>query len=83
MLLRFLRYAFLEFSLVFLSCFSTQLVAVNLYFCFLVLQLPNTEVWFQRPKDIVRKLLSGDLDLGIVGLDIVSEFGQVNYLYLD
>lgn len=52
-------------------------------FC-LVRQLPNTEVWFQRPKDIVRKLLSGDLDLGIVGLDIVSEFGQVNdVIYLD
>jgi ATP phosphoribosyltransferase len=49
-------------------------------------QLPNTEVWFQRPKDIVRKLLSGDLDLGIVGLDIVGEFGQVNdiiIIYLD
>ncbi|KAL0694540.1 hypothetical protein Bca4012_061720 [Brassica carinata] len=43
-----------------------------------LLKLPNTEVWFQRPKDIVRKLLSGDLDLGIVGLDIVSEFGQGN-----
>ncbi|KAH9685276.1 ATP phosphoribosyltransferase 2 [Citrus sinensis] len=40
-------------------------------------QLSNLEVWFQRPKDIVRKLLSGDLDLGIVGLDTVSEFGQV------
>ncbi|CAI0387539.1 unnamed protein product [Linum tenue] len=39
-------------------------------------QLSNLEVWFQRPKDIVRKLLSGDLDLGIVGLDIVSEYGQ-------
>ncbi|RID44878.1 hypothetical protein BRARA_I01643 [Brassica rapa] len=39
-------------------------------------QLPNTEVWFQRPKDIVRKLLSGDLDLGIVGLDTLSEYGQ-------
>ncbi|GMH06748.1 hypothetical protein Nepgr_008588 [Nepenthes gracilis] len=38
--------------------------------------LPNLEVWFQRPKDIVRKLLSGDLDLGIVGLDTVSEYGQ-------
>jgi ATP phosphoribosyltransferase len=36
------------------------------------------EVWFQRPKDIVRKLLSGDLDLGIVGLDILTEFGQGN-----
>ncbi|KAE8009018.1 hypothetical protein FH972_005476 [Carpinus fangiana] len=41
-------------------------------------QLSNAEVWFQRPKDIVRKLLSGDLDLGIVGLDTVSEYGQDN-----
>ncbi|KAK7328319.1 hypothetical protein VNO77_22422 [Canavalia gladiata] len=41
-------------------------------------QLSNMEVWFQRPKDIVRKLLSGDLDLGIVGLDTVSEYGQSN-----
>ncbi|XP_022149018.1 ATP phosphoribosyltransferase 2, chloroplastic isoform X2 [Momordica charantia] len=41
-------------------------------------QLSGLEVWFQRPKDIVRKLLSGDLDLGIVGLDIVSEYGQGN-----
>ncbi|KAK8629817.1 hypothetical protein V6N13_078643 [Hibiscus sabdariffa] len=41
-------------------------------------QLSNVEVWFQRPKDIVRKLLSGDLDLGIVGLDTISEYGQGN-----
>lgn len=41
-------------------------------------QLPTLEVWFQRPKDIVRKLLSGDLDLGIVGLDTLSEYGQEN-----
>lgn len=41
-------------------------------------QLSNAEVWFQRPKDIVRKLLSGDLDLGFVGLDTVSEYGQDN-----
>ncbi|KAF6169815.1 hypothetical protein GIB67_034207 [Kingdonia uniflora] len=41
-------------------------------------QLSNLQVWFQRPKDIVRKLLSGDLDLGIVGLDTMSEFGQVS-----
>ncbi|KAF3452623.1 hypothetical protein FNV43_RR03056 [Rhamnella rubrinervis] len=41
-------------------------------------QLSNLEVWFQRPKDIVRKLLSGDLDLGIVGLDTVSEYGKEN-----
>lgn len=45
---------------------------------FHTLQLSNLEVWFQRPKDVVRKLLSGDLDLGIVGLDIISEFGQVS-----
>ncbi|GKD90518.1 ATP phosphoribosyltransferase 2, chloroplastic-like protein, partial [Tanacetum coccineum] len=41
-------------------------------------QLANLEVWFQRPKDIVRKLVSGDLDLGIVGLDTLSEYGQGN-----
>nr|XP_043620429.1 ATP phosphoribosyltransferase 1, chloroplastic-like [Erigeron canadensis] len=41
-------------------------------------QLANLEVWFQRPKDIVRKLVSGDLDIGIVGLDTVSEYGQGN-----
>ncbi|KAL8217834.1 hypothetical protein R6Q57_021207 [Mikania cordata] len=41
-------------------------------------QLLNVEVWFQRPKDIVKKLVSGDLDLGIVGLDTVSEYGQGN-----
>lgn len=44
---------------------------------FLHCQISNLEVWFQRPKDIVRKLLSGDLDLGIVGLDVLTEFGQV------
>ncbi|CAH9073816.1 unnamed protein product [Cuscuta europaea] len=41
-------------------------------------QLSNLEVWYQRPKDIVRKLISGDLDLGIVGLDTVFEYGQEN-----
>lgn len=41
-------------------------------------QMANMEVWFQRPKDIVRKLVSGDLDLGIVGLDTVCEYGQGN-----
>ncbi|KAL2904711.1 ATP phosphoribosyltransferase 2 chloroplastic [Bienertia sinuspersici] len=40
-------------------------------------QISNLEVWFQRPKDIVRKLLSGDLDLGIVGFDTVNEYAQV------
>lgn len=42
-----------------------------------MLQISNLEVWFQRPKDVVRKLVSGDLDLGIVGLDTVMEYGQV------
>nr|GMD36254.1 ATP phosphoribosyltransferase 2, chloroplastic-like [Ipomoea batatas] len=42
------------------------------------MQLQNLEVWFQRPKDVVRKLVSGDLDLGIVGLDTVYEYGQGN-----
>ncbi|KAK4405027.1 ATP phosphoribosyltransferase 1, chloroplastic [Sesamum angolense] len=40
--------------------------------------ISNLEVWFQRPKDVVRKLVSGDLDLGIVGLDTVKEYGQEN-----
>ena len=50
------------------------------YFCLLLtaVKLTNLEVWFQRPKDIVRKLLSGDLDLGIVGFDTFSEFGLVS-----
>ncbi|GJT14806.1 ATP phosphoribosyltransferase 2, chloroplastic-like protein [Tanacetum coccineum] len=39
-------------------------------------RLANLEVWFQRPKDIVQELVSGDLDLGIVGLDMLSEYGQ-------
>lgn len=46
------------------------------------MQLSNLEVWFQRPKDIVHKLQSGDLDLGIVGFDTVSEYGQVNIVKL-
>ncbi|KAL6560693.1 ATP phosphoribosyltransferase 2, chloroplastic [Orobanche gracilis] len=41
-------------------------------------QISNLEVWYQRPKDVVRKLVSGDLDLGIVGLDTVMEYGQGN-----
>ncbi|CAL9131040.1 unnamed protein product [Musa acuminata var. zebrina] len=41
-------------------------------------QLSNLEVWFQRPKDIVCKIQSGDLDLGIVGFDTVCECGQGN-----
>lgn len=37
------------------------------------LQLPQLEVWFQRASDVVRKLVRGDLDLGIVGADMFAE----------
>jgi hypothetical protein len=40
-------------------------------------QLKNVEVWFQRASDVVRKLRSGDVDMGIVGYDMVREYGQV------
>lgn len=36
-------------------------------------QLPGLEVWFQRATDVVRKLLYGDVDLGIVGYDMLAE----------
>ena len=42
-------------------------------------QLPGLEVWFQRASDVVRKLRSGDVDLGIVGYDMVCEYGEVGY----
>lgn len=45
------------------------------------MQLANLEVWFQRPKDIVRKMVTGDIDLGIVGLDTFSEHGQVRMTF--
>lgn len=44
------------------------------------MQLKDLEVWFQRESDVVRKLRSGDVDMGIVGYDVVAEFGEVgNY----
>lgn len=39
-------------------------------------QLPGLEVWFQRATDVVRKLAYGDVDLGIVGLDMLAEIGN-------
>lgn len=39
-------------------------------------QFPDVEVWFQRASDVVRKLRTGDLDIGIVGLDMFSEFAE-------
>ena len=34
------------------------------------------EVWFQRATDVVRKLISGDIDIGIVGYDMLREIGN-------
>lgn len=39
-------------------------------------QIPALEVWFQRASDVVRKLRSGDLDLGIVGGDMFAELAD-------
>ncbi|CAD7695781.1 unnamed protein product [Ostreobium quekettii] len=36
-------------------------------------QLPGLEVWFQRASDVVRKIKTGDVDLGIVGYDMFAE----------
>lgn len=55
--------------------FLALVYSLHKFIC--LLQIENLEVWFQRPKDVVRKLVSGDLDIGIVGLDTVSEYGQV------
>ncbi|RMZ55983.1 hypothetical protein APUTEX25_004407 [Auxenochlorella protothecoides] len=41
-----------------------------------LLRMPGLEVWFQRATDVVRKLLYGDVDLGIVGADMVAEIGN-------
>ncbi|EFJ12242.1 hypothetical protein SELMODRAFT_158178 [Selaginella moellendorffii] len=43
-----------------------------------ITELQNLEVWFQRESDVVRKMLAGDIDLGIVGYDVVAEHGQDN-----
>lgn len=39
-------------------------------------QIPGLEVWFQRASDVVRKLRLGDVDLGIVGLDMFEELAD-------
>ena len=40
------------------------------------MQLPHLEVWFQRATDVVRKLVYGDVDIGIVGFDMFSEIAD-------
>lgn len=52
----------------------------NIYACKFWLQLKNVEVWFQRASDVVRKLKSGDVDMGIVGYDMLREYGEVRIL---
>eukprot|EP00741_Cyanophora_paradoxa_P016904 tig00020943_g16325.t1 len=34
---------------------------------------PNLQVWFQRATDIVRKVMDGDVDFGMVGYDLIAE----------
>lgn len=36
--------------------------------------MPNLEVWFQRPADIVRQVRNGDMAFGIAGYDTVAEY---------
>ena len=38
--------------------------------------MPGLEVWFQRASDVVRKLMYGDVDIGIVGYDMLAEIGD-------
>lgn len=38
--------------------------------------MPQLEVWFQRASDVVRKLSYGDMDLGIVGMDMFAELSH-------
>ena len=38
--------------------------------------MPDLEVWFQRATDVVRKLLYGDVDIGIVGYDMFREIAD-------
>lgn len=40
--------------------------------------MPALEVWFQRASDVVRKLVYGDVDLGIVGYDMFTEIAGTN-----
>jgi len=40
--------------------------------------VPGMEVWFQRATDVVRKIVSGDIDIGIVGYDMLAEIAYNN-----
>ena len=46
-----------------------------------IASMPQLEVWFQRPTDIVRQVRAGVIDLGIAGYDTLAEYqGQANQL---
>eukprot|EP00249_Psilotum_nudum_P003054 c16373_g1_i1 orf=238-735(+) len=42
--------------------------------------MDNVEVWFQRENDVMRRIRTGDIDLGIVGYDTACEYGQVLFV---
>jgi ATP phosphoribosyltransferase len=42
-----------------------------------MVQFDNMEVWFQRASDVVRRLRAEDVDLGILGKDMFTEYGEV------
>lgn len=45
--------------------------------------MPQIEIWFQRPSDIVRQVRNGDVELGIAGLDTVAEYrGTANEIII-
>ncbi len=37
-------------------------------------EIPHLEIWFQRSADVARKVRDGDVDLGIIGFDTMSEY---------
>ncbi len=39
-----------------------------------ITEIPHLEVWFQRSADVVRKVRDGDVDLGIIGYDMMVEY---------
>lgn len=47
--------------------------------------LPDTDVLLHRPADIVQKVVDGDVDIGVTGLDLVREYApdEPNLLVAD
>lgn len=41
-----------------------------------IAEMEGLEVWFQRASDCVRKIISGDVDMTIVGYDMIKEYGK-------